>query len=227
MHIPLSSNAPLPLWEGDLELPETPKSFRGEDGVRATIGSPEQWADGQLMGDKWHPPVGGRRYHVVRLAFTLRPRGRYTVVTEATFCLHLTAQGTQRAFISDAFPRAQTVELKDSVKFGLGPAFKIGTIEAELASAEVTFDAGVVIPVVTVEGIQEPELCWRYRAHDKFPLTGSRIMHAIVSLPPETPRALATLSLSVVQQDKLGPLPLGVPMNEQAKLQFAIGGRKS
>ena len=222
MHIPLPASQPPPLWEGDLESPAAVKAYSSDSGIRASIGAPEQWADGQLMGDKWQPPVGGRRFHVVRLAFTLRPRGR-AVVTETQFCLKLDPQGARRGLVSDAFPREQTVEMKDSVQFGLGPSFKIGVTEAELARAEVTFDTGVVVPVVTVEGLQEPELCWRYRAHDKFPLTGSRTMHAVISLPSSLPRALATLSLSVTQQDKLGPISLSVPYNDQQKLRFSIG----
>ena len=222
MHIPLPAAPPPPLWEGELEPPDAAKSFAAGHSPRASIGRPEQWADGQLLGDKWQPALGGRRFHMVRLAFTLRPRG-LSVVTEAVFCLSLYPQGQLAPLVFDAYPRRQTVELKDSVTFGIGPAFKIGTSEAELAKAEATFDAGIVLPVVTVEGLQEAEVCWRYRAHAKFPLAGSRLMHAVVSLPPGVPRALAALSLSVTQQDRLGPLPFGVPSNDQHNLRFTIG----
>ena len=222
MHIPLPGNLTVPLWEGELETPAEVKSFRSGDGVHASIGAPDQWADGQLMGANWQPPQGGRRYHVLRLAFTLRPRGNARV-TGADFCLLLGKQGSLIPRVFDAYPRSQTVEMKDSVTFGIGPKFQIGTGAAELAGAEATFDAGVVTPVVTVEGLQEPSVCWRYQAHDKYPLNGSRLMFAVISLPPEMPFTQAQLRLTVTQRDQLGPIPLGVPYNAQFKLQFKIG----
>lgn len=77
--------------------------------------------------------------------------------------------------------------------------------------------------MVIVEGLQEPSLCWRYQAHDKYPLSGSRLMFAVVSLPPEMPFTQAQLRLNVTQQDHLGPIPWGVPYNDQFKLRFQIG----
>ena len=159
---------------------------------------------------------------MLRLAFTLRPRGR-AVVTETDFCLLLGKKSNLVPRVFDAFPRQQTVEVKDSVTFGIGPKFKIGTSEVELASAEATFDAGSVTPVVTVEGLQETNVCWRYQAHDKYPLAGSRLMFAVVSLPPDAGKIPAQLRLNVTQRDELGPIPLGVPYNDQFKLQFTIG----
>lgn len=142
MHIPLPAKLPAPLWEGELETPDEVRSFAPQTAIYASIGAPEQWADSQLMGANWQPPQGGRRYHVLRLAFTLRPLGRASV-TGADFCLRLGKQGSLIPRVFDAYPRQQTVEMKDSVTFGIGPKFQIGTSTAELASAEATFDAGL------------------------------------------------------------------------------------
>lgn len=208
------------LWEGVLETPAV--TYRGAEGVPASIGEPFQWADGEMLGDKWKPPVGGNRFYLIQLAFTLRPQGKM-VVTSADFCLALSAQSGKRPLVFDAFPREQTVELKDSLTLGIGPDFKFGTTEASLAKAEATFDFGSVIPVVSVDGLQEPRLCWRYRAHDKFPLTVSRRMVAIVSLPPEVKNTLATLDLTVNAESRLGPIRVAPPVSEQAKLRWIVG----
>ena len=78
------------LWEGMLEAPAV--TYRGVDSVSASIGEPFQWADGEMLGDKWKPPVGGNRFYLLQLAFTLSPRGNIKV-TSADFCLTLNKQG--------------------------------------------------------------------------------------------------------------------------------------
>jgi hypothetical protein len=208
------------LWEGALEAPAL--TYRVTDGVTASIGEPFQWADGELLGEKWKPPVGGNRFYLVQLAFTLRPQGR-TVVTSADFCLSLGGQADQRAIVFDAFPRGQTVAQNDSVTIGIGPDFKIGTGEVSLAKAEATFDLGAVIPVVSVDGLHEPRLCWHYRAHDKFPLSGSFRLAAIVSLPAGMKTARMTLELTANAESRFGPIRLSTPETAQARLRWVVG----
>jgi hypothetical protein len=192
------------------------------DSVQASIGAPFQWADGDMLGDKWKPPVGGNRFYLLQLAFTLRPQGTLTV-TSADFCITLGAQGGQRAVVFDAFPREQTVEMKDALTLGIGPDFKFGANEASLAKAEATLDFGSVVPVVRVEGLHESRLCWRYTQHAKYPLSGSRSMAAIVTLPPGMKSALATFELTVNAEGRFGPIRMGTPETEQAKLRFVVG----
>ncbi len=208
------------LWEGMLETPAV--SFRSMDSVQASIGAPFQWADGDMLGDKWKPPVGGNRFYLLQLAFTLRPQGTLTV-TSADFCITLGSQGENRAVVFDAFPREQTVEMKDALTLGIGPDFKFGANEASLAKAEATLDFGSVVPVVRVEGLHEPRLCWRYSEHAKYPLTGSRRMAAIVCLPPGMKSALATLELTVNAEGKFGPIRVSPPVYEQSKLRWVVG----
>jgi hypothetical protein len=208
------------LWEGVLTTPA--QTLRGVDGVSASIGEPFQWADGQMMGEKWKPPVGGNRFYLLQLAFTLSPRGNVKV-TSADFCISLRPQRAQRALVFDAYPREQTVAQNDSVTLGIGPDFKFGATDVSIAKAEATIDVGTVVPVVRVEGLQEPRLCWHYSEHAKFPLTGSRRMVAIVTLPPEMKTALATFELTVNAEGRFGPIRVSTPETEQARLRWVVG----
>jgi len=221
MHI-TSSVEPRPLWEGALDAPVA--AFRSADTVQASIGEPFQWADGQMLGEKWTPPVGGKRFYLLQLAFTLSPRGNMKV-TSADFCLSLGAQGDKRAVVFDAYPREQLIEQNNSVTLGVGPDFKFGTTDVSLAKAETTIDIGTVVPVIRVEGLQESQLCWRYTEHAKYPLSGSRRMVAIVSLPPEMKTALATFELTVSAEGRFGPMRVSTPEIDEAKLRWVVGDK--
>jgi hypothetical protein len=210
------------LWDGSLEAP-TP-AYRGVDTISASIGQPFQWADGEMLGGNWKPPIGSNRFYLLQLAFTLSPRGNMKV-TSADFCLSLGTQGGKQAVVFDAYPREQTVEQNDSVTLGIGPDFKFGTADVSVAKAETTIDFGKVIPVVHVEGLQESRLCWRYTEHAKYPLSGSRRMFAIVTLPPEIKTALAKFELNVTVEDRIGRLFLMPPEFDTERLRFVVGER--
>lgn len=210
------------LWEGVLEQPAV--ALRGAESVLASIGEPFQWADGEMLGGNWKPPVGGNRFYLVQLAFTLSPRGNVKV-TSADFSLALGRQGDKKAVVFDAFPCEQTIATDDSVTLGIGPDFKFGTTDASLAKAEAKFDLGRVIPVVHVEGLHEPKLCWRYSEHAKYPLKGSRRMVAIVSLPDGMKTTLATLSLTVSAESRFGPFRVSTPETDSTKLRWVVGDK--
>lgn len=219
MHIS-SSFETKALWEG---MMESPAAFRSADGVFASIGEPFQWADGEMLGDKWKAPLGGNRFYLLQLAFTLSPRGNVKV-TSADFCISLSPQGGKRAVVFDAFPREQTVEQKNSVTLGVGADFKLSPmVDVSLAKAETTIDFGYVVPVIRIEGLQEPRLCWRYMEHAKYPLSGSRRMFATVTLPAEMKTALATLELTVNAENRLGPIRVSTPETEQSKFRWVVG----
>ena len=207
------------LWEGALEPPQ---AVRAAELPRASIGAPAQWADGQLLGEKWQPPVGGHRYHLVRLAFSLRPEGR-AQVTSAEFHVGLSAQGQKRAIAFDAFPREQLQEQALAVTLGLGPDFKLGAAEASLAKAETTIDFGYALPIIRVDGLQESNFRWIYAAHPKHPLAGSRQMYVVIQLPPDMPGTLATLELTVTLEDRLGPLRVSTPATARTRLRWVVG----
>ena len=179
---------------------------------------PAQWADGQLLGDKWQPPLGVGHAHLVRFAFSLRADGR-TKITAAEFCLSLNA-GT----VFDCFPREQTIEQDRSVTLAFEPSLKLAdTVDVSLGKAETTIDIGRVIPVIHTEGIQSARLCWRFAAHAKFPLLGDKLTTAVITLPPGVTTAQARLDLAVTCEDRLGPIRLGMPATDQRKLEWMIG----
>jgi hypothetical protein len=222
MHITTPSELTNILWEGALAPVAEMKTMRGDDALIASIGQPAQWADGQLLGDKWQPPVGGGRYHLLRLAFSLRSSGR-TVVSEADFCLRLQGGTGGQAVVFDAFPLEQTVPQDRSMTVGLSPKLKLTAVEAELGKAEATIDLGRVIPVVRGTGLAEPVFCWRFTAHARYPLAGSRWMVAVVHLPAGTPWAAATLELSATVETRFGPIRLTPPQTAWQQLRYQVG----
>ena len=220
MHLTTPAEITQPLWEGPLEQPVL--TMRSADGIFATIGEPVQWAAGQLLGPAWQAPVGDRRFYLLRLAFSLRPTGR-AQVQRADFGLSLGAQGGLRPMVFDGYPREQTVEKNDAVTLKLGPELKLGEVGGSVGSVETTIDFGRVIPVITTDGLQEPSFYWRYTAHAKYPLTGSRMMYAVAALPAGLPHALATLELSAEYADQLGPVRLSTPDTARQTLRWVVG----
>lgn len=221
MHITIPTEPTAVLWDG---LLEPPVATRSDAGLAASIGRPFQWADGDLLGAPWQPPVGGGRYYLLRLAFSLRPSERSRAsIAAADFCLRLHPQAGQQAIVFDAYPQEQLVEQERSVTLGIGPAFKLGAVDVELAKAETTIDFGRALPVIRSDGLGEAAFCWRYSAHRRQPLAGSRAMVAVVHLPPGVARSLATLELAVTAEDRLGPIRLAPPERDLSKLRWVVG----
>jgi hypothetical protein len=209
------------LWEGTLEQPAG--TFRSTETVLASIAEPFQWADGEMLGDKWKPPLGGNRFYLVQLAFTLSPRGNVKVKS-TDFCLTLGRQGDKKAVVFDAFPLEQTIEQKNAITLGVGADFKLSSlVEASIGKADITVDFGYVVPVVRAEGLQESKFAWRYTAHAKYPLTGSKRMCAVICLPPEMRTALATFELIVNAEGRFGPIRVSTPETEYSKLRYVVG----
>lgn len=209
------------LWEGALEQPAV--AYRGSETVLASIGEPFQWADGEMLGDKWKPPLGGNRFYLVQLAFTLSPRGNIKVKS-ADFCLTLGRQGDKKAVVFDAFPLEQTIEQKNAITLGVGADFKLSQlVEASIGKADITVDFGYVVPVVRAEGLRESKFAWRFTEHAKYPLTGSKRMCAVVCLPPEMKTALATFELIVNAEGRFGPIRVSTPETEHSKLRYVVG----
>jgi hypothetical protein len=207
------------LWEGTLE---THASFsRGLEGVKASIGTPVQWMQGQVLDKKWNPP-GNFRFYLIRLAFSLRPIGR-EVVTSASFSIQLSSENEKKPIIYDGYPREQNVEQKDSVTLNIAPEIKLQEVGASLGKLETNIDFGKVIPVIHTEGLQESVFTWYYRAHPKFPLIGSRSMYAIVAIPSGMVRTMATFTLEASYEDHFGPIRLSTPENERRRLRWLIG----
>lgn len=210
-----------PLWEGVLEQPAV--AYRGTETVIASIGEPFQWADGEMLGGNWKPPIGGNRFYLIQLAFTLSPRGNVKVKS-ADFCLTLGRQGDKKALVFDAFPLEQTIEQKNAITLGVGADFKLSPlVEASIGKADITVDFGYVVPVVRAEGLQESKFVWRFTEHAKYPLTGSKRMCTVVCLPPGMKTALATFELTVNAEGRFGPIRVSTPQMEQDRLRWVVG----
>jgi len=217
MHISLETQPTETLWEGVLQPPQGTK---GIGDVRAAIRKPLLWADGQLLGETWQPPLGVGRVHLAKLVFSLNTTAR-THIVAAEFCLSL---GMPGALIFDAFPREQTVAQDRSVTLEFGPSFKLANqAEVSVGKAATTIDYGRVIPVIHTEGLQSARLCWRYAAHARFPLLGDRVMLAVIALPPGVTTADATLDLTVTCEDRVGPIRLGPPQDDRHQLRWTVG----
>lgn len=220
MHIDINTFPDDSLWDGELVSPI--QTYGPSDQLSATIGRPFQWAENVLLGEKWQPPIGGSRFYLVQLAFTLRPGSRQTI-TEANFSLSLSPHPGKQAVVFDAYPREQLVEQSRPIKLGLGPELKFKDAEASVAGVETTLDFGYAIPVIRVEGLQESKLCWRYAAHAKHPLTGSRRMLAIIALPAGLTRTLATFALDATVETRFGLFRLTTPEDVHSKLHMVVG----
>jgi hypothetical protein len=222
MHIITPTTLTGSLWEGEL-APLAAQKGIGAGGVNATLGKPAQWADGQLLGERWQPPLGGARYYLVQLAFSLRVNGN-TQITSATFCLHLhDPQATSQAIVFDAFPREELAANPRPVKLALSPSLKLDKTEVSVGGVESTIDFGQATPVIRSDGLAEATFCWRYASHPAHPLIGSRQMYAVIEVPPGQATVTATLELWVEAQNRFGPLRLGVPPAEHRKSKFTIG----
>lgn len=221
MHITTPTEPTDALWEG---LLEPPAATRSDAGLAATIGQPAQWADGALLGEQWQPPLGGGRYYLLRLVFSLRRSERSQAsVSAADFCLRLHPQAGQQAIVFDAYPSEQLVEQERPVTLGIGPAFKLDAVDVEAAKAETTIDFGRVLPVIHSDGLAEAAFCWHYSAHRRQPLLGSGAMSAVIHLPDGMARSLATLELAVTAEDRLGPIRLSPPTRDASKLRWVVG----
>ena len=223
MQINFQSEPITPLWEGALE--PSGVTYRGTAGSFASIGTPFHWSSGQMLGEKWQPPAGWGYFYLVRLSFSLRPASGCQV-EEAQFRLKLDPQGALRAVAFDAYPQRQVQERPRPVTLGLGLGFKLGeVVEAKVAKAETTFDFGNVLPVVELDGLQQSELCWRFTAHAKHPLSGSRLVCAVLALPAGMPTVLARLELEAKVRSKMDILRLFTPENARRNLSCVIGQR--
>lgn len=221
MHIVTPSEITDILWAGALEPLAAQKGlFQG--GVNATLGKPAQWAQGALLGEHWQSPVGGARYYLVRLAFSLRTSGR-SQVTSADFCLHLNdPQAAAQAIVFDAFPRQELADNPRPIKLAFTPSLKLDKVEASVGGVETTIDFGAATPIIRSDGLAEPTFCWRYAMHPKHPLGGSRQMYAVIELPPGLATVEATLELFVEAAERFGLVRLGAPV-EHRRRTFTIG----
>ena len=208
-------------WQGPLSLPAT---FATRGGLpTVSIGRPAWWSAQKVLGDKWTPPAGGRRYGLARFVFTLRPEGRQEISrAELTVYLFATGPGP-RPIAFDAFPKAVTESQTGTRTIGIDPTLKfVDAVEVSGLKAETTINMAQAAPVITAYGLGESTLRWEFESRPAHPLLGSQSAYAIVELPPGVEAARASLQLSVEVETRLGPVRGLLPETEQAKLSFVL-----
>lgn len=213
------------VWDGALEAPPGAETYtvRGGSGLpRVSIGRPAWWSDEKVLGEKWTPPAGGRRYGLARFAFSLRPEGRQAV-RRAELIVHLHARGSgPRPIAFDLFPKTTTEEQTGEFKVSVGPDFKFAGAEASVASAEATINHRQAAPVITIDGIGENFARWVFAAHPARPLVGSQTVYATIELPPGVAAARVSVQLSAEVAGSFGPIRGILPETEKERLSWVL-----
>lgn len=210
-------------WEGELAPPAGVYITRGGGDLPCvSVGRPVWWSDQKVLGEKWTPPAGGRRYGLARFAFSLRPEGRQSI-RSAEFVVHLHAKGAgPRPIVFDLLPKLTTEEQTGEFSLGIGPDFKFAGAEASLGKAEAKVNLKQAVPVVTADGVGESAARWVFQARPAHPLIGSQLTYAVVELPPGVEAARASLGLSAEVETRFGPLRGLLPEPERARLSWLL-----
>ncbi len=205
------------IWQGVLEPPQ---GIPAATTVHAGIGRPAQWSSSDLLGARWKPPIGGGRYYLVQLVFSLRVQG-HAPIASADFGLRLRPLGPYHAIVVDAYPRETLEQDYHPVRLGIGPEFKLGAVvDVAPMQAETTIDFGRSVPTIRSDGLAESTFYWRYIAHADHPLAGSRAMYAVLALPPGMTGVLATLELAVTLHDALDAFRHVTPFTDSLHCAF-------
>lgn len=191
--------------------------------VNVGIGMPFQWQLKKLLGQKWNPPEGNYQFYFVRFAFSVQNLKEGNKVVSASFCVHIQSSDRKSGYIFDAYPQAVNQENSIKVALGFGPDLKLGPVALTGLKAETTIEYGWVYPLITTTGLQQSTFCWKFSAHPKFTLEGSRQMYATIALPAGVQTASVLLDLEVICEDDYGLLPMKVSQSYPAQLEWEAG----
>lgn len=193
------------LWNG--RLVSEPASKYGID---ASIGMPVLRSASALWGKDWVTPLPGYTLCLLQCAFTLRsstlrPRQVDFNIEVSTNC------GTP--VILDAFPTEVFNVASYPVTLAAAPDGTLAVVSSAKPSGNAIFHYGVVHPVIRFYGIQESRACWRYEAHPKAALEGSRKMFAMLAVPEaaRTSGLEITFDLKVYAHSNRKRTTLGIP----------------
>jgi hypothetical protein len=225
MHIDETTFPIVEDWTGQLVPPQG--VFTPKEGAlpRVSLGRPDWWPGQAILGEQWRPPAGGGRYGLARFKFSLRPEAGQTV-QQAEFTVRLLAQGGGRNPLAfDLFPREVTAERSRSLKVGIAPSLTFAEFEGSLGGVETTLDTSYVVPVITATGLGEQTVRWTFQRQRTHPLAGSRVVYAIVEVPPQVAGVRATLHLAArLKMGALGGLITGFLLEEdEARRSWVLG----
>jgi len=164
-----------------------------------SIGRPRAWAIDELVL-KENLPVEVKAssktevFFVLRLACSFRPQHDAVSVAWAQLALQLKPDQQGLAPLAfDLYPLSVEREQKVSKRISLSPTLKFHEVEAGLGEFAYSVDYPAIEPVLTSSGIDEPTPSWNFTAVPGFPLTGAKLLHAVIAAP----RALNQLTVAV------------------------------
>ncbi|HEY9075867.1 MAG TPA: serine protease [Anaerolineaceae bacterium] len=163
------------LWNGRL-ISEPASKY----GIDASIGMPVLRSASALWGIDPVTPVPGYMLCLLQCAFTLRssmlrPR-------QVDFNIELSTN-YGAPIILDAFPTEAFNIAPYPVTLTAAPDGTLAVVSNAKPSGNAIIHYGVVHPIIRFYGIQESRACWRFEAHPKAALEGSRKMFAMLAVP--------------------------------------------
>ena len=215
-------------WEGHLE--PLAESFKDAESLpRVTLGEPAWWPAEQAMesetGKKWTPPIGDRRYTLLRLACTLHPPGEArSYYAEATLTAYLRPRrDVGRVVAHDLYPQRLTAEEKGTFKVGLGPDLKFaGLLDVSLLEVGAEIEYQQVYPVIQGYGLGESRPYWQFAHHSGHPLLGCQSVYAVLDAPEGAGGVRLSVELVATLETRWGPITVGLPQEAQAHLSRTI-----
>ena len=167
-------------------------------------------------------PEGGYSYGLVRVAFSLRPKG-WQEVRRAELVVGLQSENDgARPVAFDLAPRAEAEEQTGKFALGIGPNFKFSSMDVTLAKAETTIDLRRAFPVITADGIGESTARWVFVSRPAHPLVGSLIVYAIVQMPQGVEAARVSLFLNAEMTTRFGPIKGLLPKDKACDLSWTL-----
>jgi hypothetical protein len=228
MHIITPDHVTDIAWAGELVPPPGVKYGLLEEALPvAALGRPEVWPAAEAIAavgatpgatTTWRPPLGDRRFWLVRLACTLRPAGRQRL-TEAG--LKLALRGPADPYAFSLFPERLTAEREVELTAKLAPSLTFvsgAAVSAGELGATIRFKQ--VYPVIESYGAGQAAVEWRFREDRSRPLSGDQFVYVTVAARPGA--SAAELSLMVTVETPFGPFRLGSPDTARAALRFDL-----
>jgi hypothetical protein len=211
-------------WSGELRPPAHVFGVSRGGLPRVSVGKPDWWPGQVILGKGWQSPAGGQRYGLARFKFSLRPETSQRIQS-AVFIVRLENTGGGRNPVAfDLFPLELKQTRNNALKLTIGPSLKFSEVEASLGSVETTLDASSAVPVIIADGLGEAAVRWTFQSQAHHPLSGSRVVYAIIELPADTPSVQVSLNLTArIKPTLMDQITGSIPPNEAANLSWVLG----
>jgi hypothetical protein len=136
-------------------------------------------------------------YFVVRLACSFRPQRDDVNVSWAQLALQLRPDEHGRVPVAfDLYPLSVEHERNIGKRISLSPSLKFYDVEIAVGKIAYSIDYPAIEPVLTAAGIDESTPSWNFTAVPGFPITGTKLLYAIISAPHKLDHLTVSVSLS-------------------------------